>query len=165
MHKYIDKLENKIKVTNIGKILLNKYYNLRDLYWTLYYSISLSLLAGFGNAFLDEGTGDFANLFLHGFLNNFYLSFFLNIFYSKIVNRLSKLDHFRRNGNILAVIVVGLFITWHYLIGTENPIRANILPGIVSIILTNYHISALLEKKNRHRSKSHFVRVAIVRTR
>lgn len=148
MHKYIDKLENKIKDTSAGNILFNKYYSLRDLYWTFYYAASLSLLAGFGNAFLDKGAGDFANLFLHGFLNNLYLSFFLNIAYSKIVNRLSKLGHFRRNGNILAVIVAALFITWHYFMGTENPIKANILPGIVSIILTNHHISALLEKKN-----------------
>ena len=147
MHKYLDNLENRVKGSNTGKILFNKYYSLRDLYWTFYYAVSLSLLAGFGNAFLGEGAGDFANLFLHGFLNNIYLSFFLNIIYSKIVNRLSKLGHFRRNGNILAVIVVGLFISWHYFVGTENPIQANILPGIVSIILTNYHISALLEKR------------------
>src|SRR3989338_3505087 len=147
MHNYLDKLENQTKGSNIGKILFNKYYNLRDLYWTFYYAVSLSLLAGFGNAFLDDSNGNFAGLLLHGFLNNFYLSFFLNIFYSKLINRLSKLDHFRRNGNILAVIVMFLFISWHYILGTENPVKANILPGIVSIILTNYHIRALLQKQ------------------
>jgi len=148
MHKSLDKLENRIKGSNIGNILFNKYYGLRDLYWTCYYAVSLSLLAGFGNAFLDNGNGSFANLLLHGFLNNFYLSFFLNIFYSKIINRLSKGSDFRRNGNIMAVIVWALFIMWHYALGTENPVKANILPGIVSIILTNYHISTLLGDKN-----------------
>ncbi len=146
MHNYLDKLENQTKASNIGKLLFNKYYNLRDLYWTCYYAVSLSLLAGLGNAFFDNAVGNFSSLLLHGFLNNFYLSFFLNIFYSKFINRLSKLNHFRRNGNILAVSVVALFIAWHYALGTENPVKANILPGIVSIILTNYHISALLQK-------------------
>ena len=147
MHNYIDKLENNVGNRKIGKFIFNKYYNLRDLCWTLYYAVSLSLLAGLGNAFLDKGAGSFGILLLHGFLNNFYLSFFLNIFYSKIINKFSKLDHFRRNGNILAITVVVLFITWHYFIGTENPIKANILPGIVSLILTNHHISTLLKQK------------------
>ena len=148
MHKYTDKLENDIGGRKTGKFIFNKYYNLRDLYWTLYYSVSLSLLAGLGNAFLDEGNGGFGSLFLHGFLNNFYLSFFLNIFYARIINKLSKGGNFRWNGNILAVTVVVLFIVWHYFIGTENPMQTNILPGIVSLILTNHHISALLRKKN-----------------
>lgn len=148
MYGYIGQLETRIKGTKTGKILFNRYYNLKDAYWTGYYAVSLSLLAGLGNAFLDTGNGSFANLLLHGFLNNFYLSFFLNIFYSKIINRLSKGSNFRRNGNVLAVVVGALFITWHYILGTENPIKANILPGIVSIILTNHHISALLQKSN-----------------
>ncbi len=147
MYEHIDKLENKIKGSNIRNILFNKCYGLRDLYWTLYYAVSLSLLAGLGNAFLDNSNGSFINLLLHGFLNNLYLSFFLNIFYSKLINRLSNGGNFRRNGNILAVVVGAVFIMWHYALGTENPVKANILPGIVSMLLTNHHISVLLARR------------------
>ena len=146
MHKYLDKLEKQLGTRRIGNFLFNRYYNLRDVCWTLYYAVSLSLLAGLGNAFLDKSGSSFASLLLHGFLNNFYLSFFLNIFYTRIINKLSKENNFRRSGNILAVTVVFLFIAWHYFIGTENPIQANIMPGIVSLILTNHHISTLLRK-------------------
>lgn len=148
MHKYIDNLENKIKSTNIGNILFNKYYSLRDLYWTFYYAVSLSLLAGLGNAFFDTSDGSFSYLLFQGFLNNFYLSFFINVFYSKIIFKLSKGSNLRRNGNLLAAIVLVAFIVWHYILGTDNPIQANILPGITSFILTNYHISVLLKKGN-----------------
>lgn len=143
MHNYLDKLENQIKGNNIGKIFFNRYYSLRDLYWTLYYAFSLSLLAGFGNVFFDKGTGNFSALLFHGFLNNFYLSFFINIFYSRVMNWLSKFNNLRRNGNILAFIIMILFITWHQIIGTENPVQANIMPGIASFLLTNHHISVL----------------------
>jgi len=144
MHNYLDRLEKQIGNRKIGKILFNKYYGIKNLYWTLFYAVSLSSLAGIGNAFSASGLNDFLLLFIQGFINTMYLSIFVNIFYAKIVERLSNSGHFRRNGNILWAIVNLLFIAWHIILGTENPLQANIMPGIASLILTNYHINILL---------------------
>jgi hypothetical protein len=148
MHTQLDKLENKIRHIKIGGFLFNKYYNIKDLYWALFYVTTLSALAGFGNAFpgLHSSITNIFILFGQGFLNNIYLSLFVNLFYVKIVNKLSDGKHFRRNGNILWSIVMIVFVGWHYFIGTENPIQANILPGILSLILTNYHINTIVNK-------------------
>ena len=151
MHKYFDNLETKIGNKKFGKFLFNKYYNIKNLYWTLFYSISLSTLTGFGNAFpgLDLGISNILNLFIHGFINNMYLSFFLNIFYAKIVDRLSNGNHFRRNGYILWGIVVIIFFIWHNIIGTENLFQSNIAPAIISFILTRHHINVILRKNRK----------------
>jgi hypothetical protein len=143
MHNYLDKLENIIGNTKRGKLLFNKHYNLKDLYWTLFYGISLSSLAGIGNSYSASGLNNFLLLFMQGFVNAMYLSIFVNIFYVKIIDKFSNLDHFRRNGNILWFTVLLLFIAWHYILGTENPLQANIMPGIASLVLTNYHISSI----------------------
>ena len=148
MHDYLDKLENKISNERIGGILFNKYYSLRDLYWTIFYAVSISLLAGIGNGIseINSGINRVIYFTFQGFVNNFYLSFFVNIFYPKIVNRLSYGKHLRRNGNIFWAIVAGLFVAWHYLIGTENPVQTNILPNLAALIITNYHINVLIRK-------------------
>lgn len=149
MHKYLDILESRIGSNKFGKFLFNNYYNLRDLYWGLFYAVSLSLLAGFGNALPELNTNILNMLYLvfQGFLNNLYLSLFVNIFYAKLINKFSYGSHLRRNGNILWGAVLLMFISWHYIIGTENPIQANIMPGIASLILTNYQINAVKNSK------------------
>jgi hypothetical protein len=148
MHNYLDKLESRIGSTKAGKILFNKHYGLKDLYWTLFYAVSISLLAGIGNGISELGSGvnSAAYFVVQGFINNLYFSFFVNIFYAKIVDRLSHGRHFRRNGNILWAIVAVLSVTWHYIMGTENPIQTNILPNLTALIVTNHHINVLSRK-------------------
>lgn len=151
MQKYIDILENKIGNKKIGKFLFNKYYNIRNLYWTLFYAVTLSALAGLGNAFSELGSGasNILSLFFQGFINNMYLSFFLNIFYAKIVDKLGKRKHFRRNGFILWGVVAVIFVLWHYNIGAENPLQSNIAPAIVSFILTLHHINVIIKNNSK----------------
>ena len=147
MHNYLDKLENKTGKAKIGKILFNKYYSIKNLYWTLFYTVSLSFLVGLGNAIPALGSEKMLPLVYQGFINNIPFSIFINLFYAKIIDKISNLGHLRRDGNILWAIVLVLFVLWHFIIGTENPIQANIMPGIVSLILTNYNINTLLRKK------------------
>jgi len=150
MHN-LDNLENKIRDTHIGKLLFNKYYNIRNLSWTLFYAISISLLAGIGNSIseLNSGINNVFFLSLQGFVNNLYLSFFVNIFYPRIVEWLSHRSHMRRNGNILWAIIFALFVVWHFIIGTENPIQTNIIPNLAALIITNYHINILNREKHK----------------
>lgn len=148
MHRYLDRLEKNIGNTKAGKILFNKYYNLKDFHWTILYTTAFGILAGLGNAFPEIQAGFAKSLyaFSQGFLNNTYLSIFINLFYARIVNFLSNKKHFRINANILWAITQPLFLLWHMFIGTENPIATFIPLAILAFILTNYQVSAV---KNR----------------
>ena len=143
MHKYLDRLEKRIGDTSTGKFLFNKYYNLRDLYWTLIYAVGISILAGIGNAIPEIQSGKVLFTFWQGFVNNLYFSVFVNLFYARIMNFLGTKKHLRFNGNLLWVVLTVLFLIWHYSIGTENPISTNILPAFTALMLTNYHITTL----------------------
>ena len=147
MHRYLDRVEKKIENTSTGKFLFNKYFNLKDLYWTLVYVVSISILAGIGNAFPEIQSGKALFTFWQGLLNNLYFSIFINLFYARIINFLGNKKHLRFNGNLLWAIVMIFFVIWHYVIGTENPIATNVLPAIAAFILTNYQINALKNSK------------------
>jgi hypothetical protein len=150
MHNYLGRLENKISNTNVGKIIFNKYYNVLDLYWTLFYAISISILAGIGNSIVDLNSGNIFYLLSQGFINNIYLSLLINIFYPKIISKLSDMPNLRRNGNLFWAFIFALFVAWHYILGTENPILANIPPNLAALILTNYQISILIRKMAKY---------------
>ncbi len=149
MPKYLDKLENKFENKKIGKILFNKYYNLRDFCWMFYYLIAFGALAGIGNSLseLNSGLKILLPLFWQGFLNNSYLSILITIIFAKSVNLLSTKKHFRLNVNIFNAIIMVLFLLWHYIIGTENPLQAMVLPALLSLFLINHHVSAVKNKK------------------
>ena len=72
MHNYLDKLEKQIGNTIIGKNLFNKYYNVKDLYWAIVYTIAFSVLAGVGNTFPEIHSGFRNVLFL--FVSQHYTS-------------------------------------------------------------------------------------------
>jgi len=146
MHNYLDKLENKISNSIIQKFLFNKYYNIKDLYWTIFYTIAFGALAGVGNAFPERGLENITNAFVQAFINNTYLAFFVNIFQTRLINLLSTTKHFRLYGNIVGVTISLGFVIWHIFIGTQNPIQTNILPFILAFTLINYHISVLNSK-------------------
>jgi len=148
MHNYLDTIENKIIDKKIGKILFNKYYNIKDLYWTIFYTIAFSLLAGIGNAFTERGFDNIISAFIQAFLNNAYLGFFVNIFQSRLIAYLSTTMHFRLYGNITAGTIQIGFIVWHTLIGTLNPLQTNVLPAIMAFSLINYHMS-VLKRRNK----------------
>jgi len=150
MHKYLDKLENNINNKKIKNILFNKYYNLKDLYWTLVYSVSLSALAGLGNTFIEPKSNLSLTLFLflQGFINNFYLSLIISTFYARLINGLVKLKNLRINGNIAWAVTQIMFFIWHSILGTKNPLNAIILPAVAALILTNFHINTILKQKN-----------------
>lgn len=143
MDRYLGRLEKNIGNTKAGKILFNKYYNLKDFYWTLIYAVGISILAGIGNVFPEIQSGKVLFTFWQGFLNNLYFSIFINLFYARMINFLGNKKHLRFNGNLLWIVLTIMFLIWHYLIGTENPIETNILPAIAAFILTNYHITTL----------------------
>jgi len=143
MYKYLGSLEKKIGNESLRKFLFNKYYSIKDLYWTVLYTTAFGILAGFGNAFpeLNSGLAKALYAFAQGFLNNTYLAIFINIFYARIINFLSNKEYFRYYGNILWAFVQLSFLGWHYFIGTGNPIQTMILPALLAFLLTNYHIS------------------------
>ena len=149
MHKYLDRWEKKIEGTPSGKFFFNKYYNIKDLYWTILYTTTFGVLAGFGNAFpeLNSGLANILYAFAQGFLNNTYLSIFINIFYARVINFWSNKKHLRLYGNILCAIVQVMFYIWHSTLGTENPFQAILLPAIAAFLLTNYHINTLKNSK------------------
>jgi hypothetical protein len=149
MHNYLAQLEIKFSNTTVGKFIFNKYYGLLDLYWTLFYAISISILAGIGNSMADLNSGNMFFLISQGFLNNIFLSLLINIFYPKIISKLSDMPNLRRNGNLFWAFIFALFVAWHYILGTENPIQANIPPNLAALILTNYQISILIRKKSK----------------
>jgi len=148
MHNQIDKLENKIGNKKFGRFLFNKYYNIRDLYWSIIYTIAFSVLAGIGNTFpeLHSGFENVFNLFKQGFINNIYLAVIVNTFFTKIINSLRYQLYFRLIGNLFTVIVEIAFFIWHVIIGTENPLQTMTLIVILAFSLVNYHISALTKK-------------------
>jgi hypothetical protein len=150
MHNYLASLENKISNTTVRKIIFNRYYNVLDLYWTLFYAISISILAGIGNSIVDLHSENIFYLLSQGFVNNIYLSLLINIFYPKIISKLSDLPNLRRNGNLFWAFIFALFVVWHYILGTENPILANIPPNLTALILTNYQISILIRKRAKY---------------
>src|SRR3989338_783036 len=143
MHMYLDRLKKRVGNTPFGKLLFNRYYSIKDLYWTVLYTTAFGILAGFGNAFpeLNSGLAKVLYAFAQGFLNNTYLAIFINIFYARIINFLSNKEYFRYYGNILWAFVQLSFLGWHYFIGTGNPIQTMILPALLAFLLTNYHIS------------------------
>src|SRR3989338_1999980 len=143
MYKYLGSLEKKIGNESLRKFLFNKYYSIKDLYWTVLYTTAFGILAGFGNAFpeLNSGLATALSAFAQGFLNNTYLAIFINIFYARIINFLSNKEYFRYYGNILWAFVQLSFLGWHYFIGTQNPVQTMILPALLAFLLTNYHIS------------------------
>ncbi len=143
MHKYLDRLEKRAGNTASGRFLFNRYYNIKDFYWTILYTTAFGILAGFGNAFpgLQSSLADILYAFAQGFLNNTYLAIVINIFYARIINFLSKKEYFRYYGNTLWAFVQLSFLAWHYFIGTENPVETMILPALLAFLLTNYHIS------------------------
>jgi len=146
MHNYLDRLENKISNNKIQKFLFNKYYDIKDLYWTIFYTITFGALAGVGNAFLERGFENITNAFVQAFINNTYLAVFVNIIQTRLIAFLSTTGHFRLYGNIIAGTVQIGFVIWHIFIGTQNPIQTNILPAIMAFMLINYHINVLNSK-------------------
>jgi len=148
MHNQIDNLENKFGNKKIGKILFNKYYNVKDLYWAIIYTLAFSTLAGIGNAFPDIHMG-FRNLiylFREGFINNVYLAIIVNTFFTKVINSLRNKKHFRLKSNLFTAWVEVGFLVWHYMIGTNNPLQTMSLIVILAFLLVNYHVSALIKK-------------------
>jgi len=148
MHKYLERLEKRIEYTKFGKILFNKYYDLKDLYWAILYTIAFSVLAGVGNAFpeINSGIRNVIFLFVQGFVNNTYLAIIVNLFFTKIINSLKNMKYFRLFGNFFTAIVEFGFLIWHFFIGTENPLQTMTLIVILAFILVNYHISAVIKK-------------------
>ena len=149
MHKYLDRWEKKIEGTPSGKFFFNKYYSIKDLYWTILYTTTFGVLAGFGNAFpeLNSGLANILYAFAQGFLNNTYLSIFINMVFAKIINLLSKSKNIRIYGNIFTAFMQLLFLTWHYFIGTQNPLATISLQAVLAFILANYQINSVKNSK------------------
>jgi len=148
MHNQIDKLENKIGNKKLGRFLFNKYYNVKDLYWAIIYSIAFSVLAGIGNSFPELHSG-FENVFIlfkQGFINNIYLAIIVNTFFTKVINSLRHKIHFRLMSNLFTALVEVGFLVWHIIIGTENPLQTMTLIVILAFLLVNYHVSAVIKK-------------------
>ena len=149
MDRYLDRMEKRIGNAPSGKIIFNKYYSIKDLYWTVLYTTAFGILAGFGNAFPDLNLGFAIVLyaFAQGFLNNTYLSIFINIVYAKAINLMNKSENIRMYGNLFCGFTLFLFLLWHYFIGTQNPIATISLQAILAFILTNYQINSLKNSK------------------
>ena len=149
MDRYLDRLEKGIGNTPSGKIIFNRYFSIKDLYWAILYTTAFGLLAGIGNSFADFslGLGIALYAFAQGFLNNTYLSLFVNIVYAKIINLIKKSKYFRFYGNLICAFVQLLFLAWHYFIGTQNPIATISLQAVLAFILTNYQINSLKNSK------------------
>ena len=146
--KFLNYLQEKTKNTNLGRFLFNKYYNLIDFKWNLFYTFWFAVAAGIGNAVpgLNDGFSKIIFLFIQGFINNATLGIFINVFYGKTVTLLQKTKHPRINSNIFAGSFQIIFLVWHYAIGTENPLQTMIFPLIMAFIVTNYHVTK--EQKN-----------------
>ena len=148
IYNYLDKLKQNIKNENIKKILFNKYYDIKDLYWNLLYTLGFGLAAGIGNAIPEaESLKNFILALGNGFLNNAKLGIFINLFFAKTVDLLGKTSYPRLYTNLFCAFVQALFLSWHYIIGTENPIQTMVLPILIGFVLVNYHVNTL--KKNQ----------------
>ena len=147
MYKQILDLEQRTQGTTLGKILFSdEDYNLKDLYWNAYYTITFAALAGGGNSMKAPNAERMLSDFQEGFFNNAKMGAVLNSFYAYFVDVMSRTTNSSLYNNIFCASVQAAFLAGHYLSGTSNPVETMTIPIAASFFLTNYHTRTIQQE-------------------
>jgi hypothetical protein len=121
----------------------------------LYFTLGTSLVAGIGNAVtsivrLDSSISEAAIDFFHASVGNLGFGLLVNFIPASFNHRFAGTRYFWLTGNLMMLGMNALMLGFHYLIQTENPLEARLLPTIASQTIENI----LIVKENKSRTRA-----------
>ncbi len=138
-------LENSLNV-------IKKAYNIgyKNLMYTIGFSSASGLGNGLGNLAQEKSFSDGVG---QGCVNHFPSGFLLAFAYIGILNYLKKTNHYRLYANLMQVGFTTTFLTWHYCVGTDNPLQTMMPVTAIGLMMVNNQVSKdSLENKLNNQS-------------